>query len=299
LAHIDFARAVKTQYELLCMRGAQAVAVRGHTAVADAFRSGASELELHQAYLGASEQRETDLPYPSIVARNEHAATLHYQHLRARAPAATRSLLIDAGAAFNGYAADITRTYSASATDDFGALIDAMDALQQRICGEVRPGVDFVMLHALTHRQLAGVLREHGIVKCGADEAVALGVTRGFLPHGLGHLLGLQVHDVGGHLANASGKTRAPPAQDPYLRLTRTLQQGFVVTIEPGLYFIPALLRDLLARHEDKLNRGLIERLLPFGGIRVEDDVEVTVDGHRNLTREAFVAAPPRARGRK
>jgi Xaa-Pro dipeptidase len=78
------------------------------------------------------------------------------------------------------------------------------------------------------------------------------------------------------------------------LRLTRTLQPGVVVTIEPGLYFIPQLLRALLAKHEAQLNRAAIERLLPFGGIRIEDNVEVTADGHRNLTREAFAAAAAR-----
>jgi Xaa-Pro dipeptidase len=291
LAHLDFTRAVKTRYELLCMRGAQAAAVRGHLAVAEAFRGGVSELELHQAYLSASEQREVELPYPNIIAINEHAATLHFERLRTLPPTVTRSLLIDAGGELNGYAADITRTYSASANDDFAALIASMEDLQQRICGEVRPGVDFVVLHALMHRLLSGVLREHRIVRCGADEAVATGITRAFLPHGLGHLLGLQVHDVGGRLADTTGTKREPPLQDPYLRLTRTLQPGFVVTIEPGLYFIPSLLRTMLGRHEDKLSRGIIERLLPFGGIRVEDDVEVTVDGHRNLTREAFAAA--------
>jgi Xaa-Pro dipeptidase len=203
----------------------------------------------------------------------------------------TRSLLIDAGAEFNGYAADVTRTYSASATDDFAALIASMDALQQRICEEVKPGVDFVVLHAFTHRQLAAVLREHQLVTCSADEAVSTGITRGFLPHGLGHLLGLQVHDAGGRMADATGKKREPPAQDPFLRLTRVLQPGVVVTIEPGLYFIPSLLRALLGKHESRLNRAAIERLLPFGGIRIEDNVAVTADGHRNLTRDAFAAA--------
>jgi Xaa-Pro dipeptidase len=294
LNHLDFTRAVKTTYELLCMRGAQAMAVRGHLAVAAAFKQGATELEMHQAYLAASGQRETELPYGNIIGLNEHAATLHYQRLRADSPTVRRSLLIDAGAEWLGYAADITRTYSASADDDFAALIASMDALQQRICEEVKPGVDFVVLHAFTHRQLAAVLRDHKLVTCSADEAVSSGITRGFLPHGLGHLLGLQVHDAGGRLADSTGGKREPPAQDPYLRLTRTLTPGVVVTIEPGLYFIPSLLRALLAKNEAKLNRAVIERLVPFGGIRIEDNVEVTSDGHRNLTRDAFAAATTR-----
>jgi Xaa-Pro dipeptidase len=294
LTHLDYSRAQKTAYELLNMRGAQARAVDGHIGVANAFGSGVSELELHQVYLACSRQRETRLPYGSIVALNEHAATLHYQHLRAQPPSPIRSLLIDAGASCNGYAADITRTYSSSPGDDFSALIASMDALQQRICSEVRPGVEFLALHGLAQHLIAGVLREHGIVKCSADEAVTNGIARAFMPHGLGHLLGLQVHDVGGWLIDGTGKQRPPPTTDPFLRLTRTLKAGFVVTIEPGVYFIPSLLRALLAKHEDKLNRARIERFLPFGGIRVEDNVEVTRDGHRNLTREAFAAAQGR-----
>ena len=300
LAHLDYFRATKTRYEILCMRAAQLMAVRGHQAVAAALRPGVSEFELHQIYCSAAQQRETELPYSSIVALNEHASTLHYQNLRTRAPSPLRSLLIDAGAEYNGYAADITRSYSASPGDDFDALIKSMDALQQRVCADVKPGVDFVALHVLTHRLLAAVLREHGFVKCSDDESIAAGLTRAFLPHGLGHLLGLQVHDAGGRQADSAGKIRKPPSQDPYLRLTRELEVGFVVTIEPGLYCIPALLRGALAEHEDKLNRAMIERLLPFGGIRVEDDVEVTQDGHRNLTRETFAAlsSAAGARGR-
>ena len=299
LAHMDFMRATKTTYEIACMRAAQSIAVRGHLAVAATYGPGVSELELHHTYLAATGQREVELPYPNIIALNEHAATLHYQRLRSQPNGVNRSLLIDAGAEWNGYAADITRTYSASATDDFTALIAHMDALQQRICNEVRPGVDFMVLHALTHRQIAALLREAGITRCSADEAVSLGLTRAFLPHGLGHLLGLQVHDAGGRLVDATGQKRDSPAADQSLRLTRQLQQGFVVTIEPGMYFIPSLMRSLLQRHEDKVNRAIIERLLPFGGIRVEDDVEVTQDGHRNLTREAFAAATSQNRGRK
>jgi Xaa-Pro dipeptidase len=298
LQHLDFTRAVKTTYELLCMRAAQAAAVRGHLAVAAGFKPGVSERELNDLYLAASRQRETELPYPNIIALNEHAATLHYQRLREDAPTIVRSLLIDAGAEFHGYAADITRTYSAAANDDFAALIASLEALQQRVCDEVKPGVDFVVLHAFAHRQLAAVLRDHQLVSCSADEAVANGITRAFLPHGLGHLLGLQVHDAGGQLADTTGRRREPPRGDPFLRLTRTLSPGMVVTIEPGLYFIPALLRALLAKQEGLVSRALIERLLPFGGIRIEDNVAVTADGHRNLTREAFAAATARGNTR-
>ena len=298
LSHLDYYRALKTPYELLCMRAAQAIAVRGHIAVASAFAPGVSELELHNAYCKATEQRETQLPYPNIVALNEHGATLHYQHLRARPPAVSRSLLIDAGAQYLGYAADVTRTWAA-ATDDFGTIIASVEALQQQVCREVRAGADFVELHQLAHRLLGNVLREHGLVRCSAEEAESLGITRAFLPHGLGHLFGLQVHDAGGRQASPDGARREPPAVDPFLRLTRVHEPGFVVTIEPGMYFIPALLKPLLAQHEAKINRAKIERLLPFGGIRIEDDVEVTADGSKNLTREAFAALGGQARSRE
>ncbi len=300
LAHLDYFRATKTRYEVLVMRAAQTIAARGHAAVAAAFDSGASEFDLHQIYLGATQQRENELPYPSIIGVNEHAATLHYQHLRPSTPTVKRSLLIDAGADFQGYAADVTRTRSAN-NDDFADLIESMDDLQRAVCGRVRAGVDFVELNTLTHKLLAKVLHTHDLVTCSVDEAFAAGITRAFLPHGLGHLLGLQVHDAGGRQIDTQGALRRPPPEHPYLRLTRTLEPGFVVTIEPGLYFIPTLMRELLATHEDKLNRARIERFLPFGGIRIEDDVEVTADGCRNLTREAFAAtgSAPRDRHRR
>lgn len=295
LRHLDYYRAIKTRYEILCMRGAQLMAVRGHTAVAAAFKPGVSEFELQQIYTTAVQQRESELPYPAIVALNEHASTLHYQNPRTKAPGVSRSLLIDAGAQYNGYAADVTRTY-AGAMDDFAALIGSMEKLQQQVCNAVRAGADFVELDTFAHRLLGLVLREHGMVKCSPDEAVASGVTRAFLPHGLGHLVGLQVHDAGGRQIDPRGTLRAPPDNNPYLRLTRVLEPGFVVTIEPGIYFIPALLKPLLDKHGDKLNRAAVERLVPLGGIRIEDDVEVTADGINNLTRDAFAALAPTAR---
>src|SRR5690606_320336 len=116
------------------------------------------------------------------------------------------------------------------------------------LCAGARAGTDFVALNERAHRLLAALLREQGLVKCSAEQAYDDGITTAFLPHGLGHLLGLQVHDVGGHQVGPDGETRPPPERHPFLRLTRVLEPGFVVTIEPGLYFIPTLLAQLRRR---------------------------------------------------
>jgi Xaa-Pro dipeptidase len=283
---LDFLRAFKTDYEVACMQAANRIAVRGHAAAAAAPRHH-SEFALHQTYCGATEQREIELPYPNIVALNEHASILHYEHLDLVPPPVTRSLLIDAGAAFNGYASDVTRTWSEPGCL-FAELVSSMDRLQQAICARMTEGADFVGIHEGTHELLADVLHAHGLVTCSADTAYESGLTRVFLPHGLGHLLGLQVHDIGGHQIAPDGEQRAPPAEHPFLRLTRTLAGGMAVTVEPGLYFIESLLRDAPARLRRLINRPVIETLMPYGGIRIEDDVLITPGACRNLTREAF-----------
>ena len=288
LAHLDFHRAVKTPYEVACIEEANRMAAAGHTAAQHALGGGASEFGLNQAYCNATGQRESALPYPNIVALNEHAGILHYQHLDRDPPARIHSFLMDAGADCNGYASDVSRTCAGDA-GPFRDLIGSMDAMQRRLCDEARDGTSFVSLHESAHRAVAKVLTEHGIVRCSPEEAYGRGITRTFLPHGLGHLLGLQVHDAGGHLHEPGGPSGAPPAEHPFLRLTRTLRPGFVVTVEPGIYFIPELLDELrngsLIR---TVNWDLVDWLRPCGGIRVEDNVLVTGEGSRNLTRNAF-----------
>lgn len=291
LAELDFHRARKTEYEIACLARANRIAARGHAAVAAAAGAAESEWDLHQRFLGATLQREVALPYPSIIALNEHAAVLHYQHADAAPPADFRTLLIDAGATCNGYAADVTRTHSAGDAR-FAELIAALDELQQAVAAEAVPGTDFVALDDGAHARLARVLVEHGIARCTADAALESGLTRVFLPHGLGHLLGLQVHDAGGRRIAPDGTERAPPERSPFLRLTRTLEPGFAVTIEPGLYFIPSLLHGLAAPLARLVDWPLVEALMPYGGIRIEDDVVVRASGSENLTREAFRAAP-------
>jgi Xaa-Pro dipeptidase len=290
LDRLHFARAVKTPYELECMRRASAIAVRGHRAAERAFAAGESEYRTHMRYLEACAQREEEMPYNNIVAFNTNCAVLHYQHLERQAPAASArlSFLIDAGAQFNGYACDITRTYSAR-NDDFHHLIEAVDGAQRALCASVKPGVDYRDLHLEAHHQLATVLRDADVIRVEPDAAVSSGLSSVFFPHGVGHLLGLQVHDAGGFMRDASGGTIDKPAGHPYLRLTRRLQPGFVVTIEPGLYFIEQLLAPARGnQHARHINWARVDALHRYGGVRVEDDVAVTASGHENLTRDAF-----------
>src|SRR5690606_16108955 len=130
---LDFFRAYKTDYEIACLEQASAIAVRGHRAAAECFERGATEFELHQRYCTESRQRETELPYNAIVALDRHAAILHYQNLDKSAPERGASFLIDAGAEFNGYASDITRTWARSA-GEFRDLLASMETLQQSLC---------------------------------------------------------------------------------------------------------------------------------------------------------------------
>ncbi len=191
-------------------------------------------------------------------------------------------LFVDAGVCFAGYCSDITRTWvkggGAGATA-FAQLVSGMEAMQQRLCAQVRVGMPYEQLHDESHRQVAGILREVGISRLPADELVSRGMTRAFYPHGLGHSLGLQCHDVGCAL-------RPPREDNPFLRNTTDIAAGQVFTIEPGLYFIEALLAPL--RKSPDIDWKLVDALAAFGGIRIEDDVVVQDQGVRNLTREVL-----------
>jgi len=291
LARLHYRRAVKTPYELACMRRASRLAARGHIAARDAFHSGASEFETHLAYCAAAESRDDDLPYGNIIAFDEGAAVLHYQRLDPSRERPRRSFLIDAGAQFRGYASDITRTWSAGDAE-FSALVAGLDVLQQRLCAGIRAGRDYREVHLDAHRAIGALLAEAGIVRCDGDTAVAERVTSVFFPHGIGHLLGLQVHDVAGLAADEAGTREIPrPEGHPFLRLTRALEPGFVVTVEPGLYFIDLLLEQARADGRGRhIDWNSVDRLKPFGGIRIEDDVVCTAGEPENLTRDAFAA---------
>ena len=291
LDYLDYHRAYKTPYEIAMLREANRRGARAHRAAERAFRAGASEFGIHLAYCQAAGQDTDELPYSNIVALNEHGAVLHYTEFDRLPPKPARSFLLDAGASHAGYASDITRTHAHDTAGEFQALVEAVDAAQQRMCDQVRAGTDYRQLHLDAHLALAGILCDAGVVTVGPEEAVATGVSSAFFPHGIGHGLGLQVHDVAGFAASDRGGTIARPDGHPYLRLTRTLEPDFVVTIEPGIYFIDMLLEDLRAAGRGaSVDWARIEALRPFGGIRIEDNVVCTGGEPVNLTREAFAA---------
>ncbi len=285
---LHYARGVKTQYELATMRLSSQRGVAGHAAAETAFRDGMSEFDIHRAYCKAVSHTDQELPYGNIVGLNEHGAVLHYTDFDRQPPAESRSFLIDAGASVHGYASDITRTHS-NGDERFQALIDRMESMEQEIVSQVRVGVDYRDLHIGTHRMLAGVLVDAELASGEPDTLLETGVTSAFFPHGLGHLLGIQVHDVGGFMENESGTTIDPPSGHPYLRLTRELEENMVLTIEPGLYAIDMLLENLRGTPaESHVNWNTVDWLRPFGGIRIEDNVRVLINDRENLTRDAF-----------
>ncbi len=289
LAVLHYHRAVKTEFELDQLRAANRCAARAHRAAEAAFRAGESEWGIHLRYLAAAGQSDLQLPYGNIIALNEHAAVLHYQKQDRAVPTQHRSFLIDAGADHLGYAADITRSY-ASEDGLYADLVSAVEEVEQTLVNGVVAGREYADIHLDAHKGVAEVLRKLDITTIDPEQAVATGVTKTFFPHGIGHLIGLQVHDVAGFQADEMGnETIAKPPGHPYLRLTRQLQEDYVVTIEPGIYFIPMLLDELRAGpHANAVNWATVETLLPYGGVRIEDDVRVTDGEPENLSRNAF-----------
>jgi Xaa-Pro dipeptidase len=291
IAQLDYGRAVKSPYEIACLREANVLGARGHVAAERAFRNGDSEFEIALAFMAACGQRECELPYNPIIALNESGAVLHYQLQQRDKPAKPHSLLIDAGAEFGGYASDITRTH-AYRDVEWADLIAKFDLLQLKLCSQVREGLDWKDFHQASYRAITEFLRDAGIITASVDEAVDTALTSVFYPHGIGHLLGLQVHDVGGRQRDAAGGEIERPYNHPFLRLTRKLEDGFVVTVEPGFYFIDQLLHEAKQKPiGNKIDWKRVEQLRKFGGIRIEDDVVARPGGQENLTRAASFLA--------
>lgn len=291
MAHVHFRRAVKTPFELALLRVATQRGAAGHNAAQQAFEAGASEFEIACRFLEASGQLATEQPYSAIVALNEHAGVLHYQHLDRHTPRRHRSFLIDAGARERGYASDITRTWAGTGEDAFAGLIRDLDSEQRALIDTIRPGQSYVDLHDDMAKRVSRLLASHGLVADSPESIHASGLVDRFFPHGLGHLIGLQTHDVGGRQLDTQGSEQPPPERYGALRTTRAIELGQVFTIEPGLYFIPMLLEPLRDTPDGKtLNWSLIDEMVGCGGIRIEDNVVVGETACENMTRDAFAA---------
>src|SRR5258706_6543681 len=248
-------------------------------------------MEIHHAYVAAVGDMDERLPYPTIIGLDERAATLHYHGKRGRNGSPGRVLLIDAGASVRGYGSDITRTYAKDGAHPvFRALLAGVERLQRALADAARPGTSYVDLHLDAHERIGALLAETGIVKASGEEAFDRGLTLPFFPHGLGHFLGIQVHDVAGRQVDRTGTLAPPPAAHAALRTTRVIEERQLFTIEPGLYFIPMLLEPYRAEEPRAIDWALVDALIPCGGIRIEDNVFVGEAANRNLTREHLPA---------
>ena len=253
LPRLDWNRAYKSAYEIYCLEEATKLAAKGHSAAKSAFEIGESELGIHHSYLVSSRMRDQDLPYESIVCLNEKSAILHYRNKRDDIRDGN-VMLIDAGCNFNGYASDITRTYASDrAHPVFKSILKAMDTLQKRLTTLPEAGMTMADLHWESHLGIARILVDHDVIlDIEAEAAVKQQITGDFYPHGIGHMLGILVHDVAGRQVNPSGEQGQPDPRFPKLRSLRKLEVGHYFTVEPGLYFIPMLL--------DKRRGGDLER---------------------------------------
>lgn len=288
-ARLNWYRREKSEYEIHCLSQANRIASVAHKAAHEAFLNGGSEYDIHMQYLHSIQAVDTDLPYTGIVALDKNGAILHYHGRELKKNGSV--LLIDSGARFNHYASDITRTYATkNAHPVFLQLLKDMQSLQLDLCAQIVPGTDYPTLHDQCLKSIGHILKNNGILNANEniDQAVADGLVRPFFPHGLGHFLGIQVHDVGGKQLDEQGNPITGKSSYRSLRFMGVLQKGNVVTVEPGLYFIEALLSPLRAHssHSKRLHWKLIDELIPYGGIRIEDDVLATENGARNLTRE-------------
>ena len=284
---LDYQRACKSEYEVASIRKANQLALRGHTAARHAFEDGGSEYDIHMAYLQACGMLDEDMPYPTIVALDEKAAILHYQNKRRESGANSQVLLIDAGCRVNACCSDITRTWTRPATSPlFKNLVEAMEAMQTALIASVRPGMPYPDLHRAAHEGITNILLGAGICRGSREALIENRMSTLFMRHGIGHLLGIQVHDVGGRMKNAQGEIQPPPEDYPALRTTRMIESGQVFTVEPGLYFIPVLLNPERNTARGKLiDWEVVDAMMPLGGIRIEDNVRVTDTGVENLTR--------------
>jgi Xaa-Pro aminopeptidase len=281
----------KDAVELARMRAAAAATRVAFAAIDDHLDVGASEFEVRVDLEAAALRAGADaMAYDTIVASGPNSAVLHSPPTHRRF-AAGDLVLIDAGGECRGYASDVTRTYAVGGrftgeTRDIYALVQAA---QRAALARCEPGVEWRDVHVAAALTIAGGLRDLGFLRGDPESLVESGASQLLFPHGVGHLVGLGVRDAADPLPER--KDLPPPF--PNLRIDLPLEPRMVITVEPGVYFIPALLNDPDRRriHRDEVAWDRVEEMVGLGGVRIEDDALITDAGHESLTEEIPQAA--------
>ncbi|KAF8965002.1 hypothetical protein BGZ46_000676 [Entomortierella lignicola] len=283
------ARMYKSPFEIEAMRKINHISSNAHIALMKAAKSTQSEVELdalfryETARFGARAQA-----YQPIVGVGANAATLHYGRNSASYNGNFDQLcLVDAGAEQDCYASDITRTFPLNGkySGDAKTVYEIVLQMQKAVLAALKPGVQWEDMHRLAGRVAVEGLQKAGVLKAefSVEELLEKHVDGVFFPHGLGHMIGLDVHDVGGY-PNGVERLQVPGLQ--YLRMRRPLEASFVVTVEPGVYFVDFILNATKndATISKYINWDITERFSKVGGVRIEDCVVITETGIDNLT---------------
>jgi len=283
-------RVIKTELELQVLRYSNKISSNAHIEVMKAMRPGMYEYQAESLFqhtcrfVGGLRM----MAYTCICGSGHNGSVLHYGH--AGAPNSKRiqdgdMCLFDMGGEYYCYASDITCSYPANGkfTPDQKVVYEAVLAASRAVMAAVKPGVSWVDMHLLAERTMLSSLLTHGIVQGDVDRMMAVRLGAVFMPHGLGHFMGIDTHDVGGY---PEGWERRSEAGLKSLRTSRTLQPGMVITIEPGCYFINHLLDAALSRNDQRefMVEESIARLRGFGGVRIEDNIAITEDGMELFT---------------
>jgi len=282
-------RSIKDKYEIVEIEKAVDIAYEMHTTSMRMAMPGVIEREIAGAVEGISLSKGGPVSFPVILSMD--GQTLH-NHYHGNVLELNRMMVTDAGAETTmHYASDITRTvpvggkFNQRQKEIYEIVLDAIVTTTKAI----KPGTYYKDLHLLAAKTIASGLIDLGLMQGNVDDIVSQGAHALFFPHGLGHMLGLDVHDMEGLGENNVGYDSTIQRSDQFglafLRLARELQPGFVLTNEPGLYFIPALIDQWKSegKFTDFINYSKVETYKDFGGIRIEDDILVTNDGCKVL----------------
>ncbi|ODV84847.1 hypothetical protein CANARDRAFT_200045 [[Candida] arabinofermentans NRRL YB-2248] len=282
---LDESRTIKDNYEIALMKHAAKITDNCHLAVMSALPIEKNEGHIHAEFLYHSiRQGSKFLSYDPICCSGPNCGTLHYVK-NDDTTQGKESVLIDAGSEWACYTSDVTRCFPINGewTKEHLEIYTSVLEMQSTTMAGIKDGCSWEDLHMLAHKVLVKKFIEFGIFKNGTeDEIYKSGVSIHFFPHGLGHLLGMDTHDVGGY-PNYSDKN--PMLR--YLRIRRPLKAGMVVTNEPGIYFSPFLLENGLKNpdHAKYIDMDVVNKYMYIGGVRIEDDVLVAQDGYEVFTK--------------